>query len=393
MTSRFLQIHTLTTYAASLLNRDDVGAAKRLPFGGSMRTRISSQCLKRHWRKAAGAWSLEALGVPMTVRSRRIFPERIAAPLLAEGHAVPPVIAVVQALMDVVLQKNEKGDAAADKPSRKKVGTVTTEDALKTLETGQVIVLGQPEIDFLLAAARAILAEGTADPKAAAMAYVKQNRANLEALRTAAGLDGALFGRMVTSDIFARGDAAIHVAHAFTVHAAESEPDYFTAVDDLVQAAGETGSGLISTTELTSGLFYGYVVIDLPKLIENLSDDASLAGQVTERLLHLIASVSPGAKLGSTAPYAYAEAVLVEAGARQPRTLANAFRQALPEAASLGETALDRLGEYLRRFDTMYGPDEDRRVAALTMPAAFPAEPMPLAPLATWAGGIVAGTP
>ena len=53
-TARFLQIHTLTPYAASLINRDDVGAAKRLPFGGATRTRISSQCLKRHWRMAVG---------------------------------------------------------------------------------------------------------------------------------------------------------------------------------------------------------------------------------------------------------------------------------------------------------------------------------------------------
>jgi CRISPR system Cascade subunit CasC len=50
--SRFLQIHTLHSYTAALLNRDDTGQAKRLIYGGKNRTRISSQCLKRHWRKA-----------------------------------------------------------------------------------------------------------------------------------------------------------------------------------------------------------------------------------------------------------------------------------------------------------------------------------------------------
>ena len=44
---RFLQIHTLSPYTAALLNRDDSGLAKRLPYGGALRTRISSQCLKR----------------------------------------------------------------------------------------------------------------------------------------------------------------------------------------------------------------------------------------------------------------------------------------------------------------------------------------------------------
>ena len=47
----FLQIHTLTAYPASLLNRDDAGLAKRIPFGNAQRLRVSSQCLKRHWRE------------------------------------------------------------------------------------------------------------------------------------------------------------------------------------------------------------------------------------------------------------------------------------------------------------------------------------------------------
>ena len=35
MTIMFLQIHTLTSYAAALLNRDDAGLAKRIPFGNA----------------------------------------------------------------------------------------------------------------------------------------------------------------------------------------------------------------------------------------------------------------------------------------------------------------------------------------------------------------------
>ena len=38
---RFIQIHTLHSYPAALLNRDDAGLAKRLPFGNAVRTRIS----------------------------------------------------------------------------------------------------------------------------------------------------------------------------------------------------------------------------------------------------------------------------------------------------------------------------------------------------------------
>ena len=48
---------------------------------------------------------------------------------------------------------------------------------------------------------------------------------------------------------------------------------------------------------------------------------------MVEHLIHLIATVSPGAKLGSTAPYSYADLMLIEIGTRQPRSLANAFRK------------------------------------------------------------------
>ena len=57
--------------------------------------------------------------------------------------------------------------------------------------------------------------------------------------------------------------------------------------------------------ELTAGLFYGYVVVDVPGLVSNLtgcdtgtweSADKDLAGKVVDHLVHLIATVSPGAK-------------------------------------------------------------------------------------------------
>lgn len=74
---RFLQIHTLTSYAAALLNRDDSGLAKRLPYGGALRTRISSQCLKRHWRMADDLHALANIdGAEAAFRSRELVTGR-----------------------------------------------------------------------------------------------------------------------------------------------------------------------------------------------------------------------------------------------------------------------------------------------------------------------------
>jgi CRISPR system Cascade subunit CasC len=322
----FLQIHTLTAYAAALLNRDDVGLAKRMTYGGTARVRVSSQCLKRHWRDVASSWSLADLAdpatgqaAPGTLRSRKIISREVAMPLVAEGFAPDDVIAVLSALRaellgeskkaktdkaDKAAKKKSAGEAAAAEPVEKRI-----EDAL---DTNQVIVLGRPEIDFIRTTAATLLRQQPNDIDAAVKSYLdrKETVKNLRALRLASGLDAALSGRMVTSDILARGDGAVHVAHALTVHKEEAEPDYFVAIDDLTRAAGELGTGLIQTAELTSGLFYGYVVIDVPQLVSNLEGvktddwrkaDPTLAARTIEHLIHLIATTSPGAKRGATA--------------------------------------------------------------------------------------------
>ena len=105
------------------------------------------------------------------------------------------------------------------------------------------MLLGLPEVEHLRERATAICDEHSGDAKAAGEAATalfnarrgegNNFRAPIDGARLPAGLEGALFGRMVTSDPGANIEAAIHVAHAFTVHAEESESDYFSVVDDL----------------------------------------------------------------------------------------------------------------------------------------------------------------
>ncbi|OSM00328.1 type I-E CRISPR-associated protein Cas7/Cse4/CasC [Magnetofaba australis] len=402
MDARFLQIHFLTPYPAALLNRDDVGAAKRMPFGGTSRIRVSSQCLKRHWRMADDDRALSTLvggESGMSLRSRRSFEEYLVKPLVAAGHPEKAVNHVVLELANALVgankKKAKKGEEADGEP----------------IETGQVVVIGHQELTYLKGVAEQFLAAGEEmnDAKKANKAvtdYLKAHKdlkENLKALgqsgTPACGLDGALFGRMITSDAFARVDASIHVAHAFTVQAEETESDYFTAVDDLVADSGELGSGMIGNADLTSGLYYGYVVVDLPLLVSNLTGCAptewqaasrELAGSVVENLIHLIASVTPGAKKGSTAPYARAEMLLVEAGSQQPRTLANAFYKPLEKHGDAAD-AIARLGGYLNKLDAMY-EKETRRAAALhDLPDELGENAGSLAKLAAWAGDVAAG--
>ena len=43
----FLQIHSLRSFGPSNPNRDDSGSPKTAIYGGRLRQRISSQCIKR----------------------------------------------------------------------------------------------------------------------------------------------------------------------------------------------------------------------------------------------------------------------------------------------------------------------------------------------------------
>lgn len=271
-------------------------------------------------------------------------------------------------------------------------GSVTCRKGIDK-KSRQTLLLGAAEVAYLRAEAQKLVAEAAGGGKAAtelAKEWHKAHKANLKALSEGAklpgGLTGALFGRMVTSDPKANIDAPVHVAHAFTVHAEEAESDYFIAADDLARDE-DTGADTIQETELTSGLFYGYVVVDLPGLLDNLGGDARLAGDVLHNLVYLIAEVSPGAKLGSTAPYSRASFMLVEAGDRQPRSLAEAFRA--PCAANAA-VAVGRLAEHLAALDAAYATGEARRVMSLTNATIPGAERGALAELADFARGLPA---
>ena len=369
--SKFIQIHTLHSYPGTLLNRDDAGLAKRLPFGGVERLRISSQCLKRHWRMADDAHALSAIdpGIGVSTRSRRTWQVLIHDPLVAEGLQSPAVKAVLERMQVELYGASKKSKAAR----AGKEGEID-------IERDELVVLGRPEIDYLTEEARRLVTL-YADDLDALAAELRKLRGNFHALRVGAGIDAAMFGRFVSGDRDARVDAAVHVAHAFSVHEQASEPDYFTAVDDLQAEEQGSGAGHLNTADLTSGLYYGYVVVDVPQLVLNLEGcdrkswqavDRDLAAKTVEHLVHLVAKVTPGAKKGSTAPYDWASLVLVEAGDEQPRTLANAFQNPVRHP-SYEVNAARAMCAHVEAIDGMYDAPARRWLATrieATMPEA-----------------------
>src|SRR5690625_729020 len=329
-----------------------------------------------------------------TFRSRETFQRKLAKPLIDAGYPESLVCAGTGALKEFLLS----GKKASKSDIEKLIHPGEKDDSWGDLKTSQITIFGEPEIRYLRDLVRSKLDEvkdelsvfwenGEVIEKEIVTEAAEVMRdfdkgdlkKNLKGLKSASGLDAAMFGRMVTSDILARGDAAIHVAHSFTTHEEESESDYFSAVDELrrdePEESGELGAGHINSTELSSGLFYNYVVVDIPLLVSNLQGvernawdeaDKSLAAEVVKRLIQLIATVSPGAKLGSTAPYSYAQFLMVEAGNSQPRTLANAFQKPVSKRnQQILENSYRALASHLEDIDQMYGKTNDRLYAAI----------------------------
>ena len=360
----FLQIHTLTSFAAALLNRDDAGLAKRIPFGNAVRMRVSSQCLKKHWRDELH----RRLDLPKGIRSRMFFEREVWRRVVEDKVDENKATDLVSELIKVLIKSKEGKDKKSDS---------------HPLHLKQPVLFGKPEADYLV---KLIVecAQSDKDPKKELEDKLKAEKNNLRALMKSAGQDdliagveGALFGRFVTSDILSRVDAAVQVAHAFTVHPLQTEVDYFTVVEDLKKDFEHAGAAHAGDMELGAGLFYGYVVVDLPLLVSNLCGCAQSAWKtqpeeieadarnVLERLIDAIATVSPGAKLGSTAPYARAGLVMLESGQSQPRTLANAYLEALPPKGDIMQAAVDKLGSHVKELDGMYGQTETRFVASI----------------------------
>ena len=101
--ANFIQIHTLHGYPGVLLNRDDAGLAKRLTYGGAVRTRISSQCLKRHWRVNDGPDAIGNLTNPeLSLRSREIVTKCVIEPLENAGHDPEAIEAISEVFQTIV---------------------------------------------------------------------------------------------------------------------------------------------------------------------------------------------------------------------------------------------------------------------------------------------------
>jgi CRISPR system Cascade subunit CasC len=301
--SRYVQVHLLTAYPPSNLNRDDSGRPKTAIMGGVQRLRISSQSLKRAWRTSEVF--AEVLGERVGKRTQRIGQE-VETHLLGQGVEADKARTVARQ-MAALFGKAKPADS--DTPTfTEQLVFVAPEERARALALAEKLVSG-------------------------AVSEIKTTDVLVKA-DTAA--DIAMFGRMLADDPSFNREAAVQVAHAITTHKVVVEDDFYVAVDDLKDASTreDAGTSFIGVSEYGAGVFYVYLCIDTALLKTNLGNDVALAQDAAEALVRAAATVAPRGKQASFASRARASLLLTEAGDTQPRSLAAAFLSPVPDRSN-----------------------------------------------------------
>jgi CRISPR system Cascade subunit CasC len=324
--TRFIQLHALTVYAPSNLNRDDTGRPKTAKFGGAERLRVSSQALKRAIRTSE---SFRArLADHRGERTQRLG-EEIRAHLITKGQSKEAALETARKIAGVF-------------------GKLKPENDANPAYIEQLAFVSPEERKDVFALADAVAAGSKKLPA--------KSEELVEALlrKSDTAADIAMFGRMLADNPEFNREAAVQVAHAITTHRVEVEDDFYTAVDDLKKSSEDAGAGFIGELGFGSGVFYLYACIDRAMLEKNLGGDKALASKAIAGLIEGLATASPTGKQASFAARSRASHLRIEKGDQQPRSLAGAFFKPV-RGDDLLASSVQAMADLAAQMDHAYG--------------------------------------
>ena len=335
----YIDIHALQTLPYSNLNRDDLGSPKTLVLGGSERTRVSSQSWKRVVRHKVE----ERLADP-TVRTRRIV--GAIADRLEESHGWSAEAAleggrqVVRSVGKGIKLEPVKKDKFTDQELPQDTSV------LLYLPTGAI-----GELADLVTAHADEVAKQVGKKKAAPVLPAKE----ITRILSSRNASVRLFGRMLADLPATELDGAVQFAHAFTVHKTNVDIDFFTAVDDLMDA-GDRGSAHMNEGMFSAGTFYRYANINLTQLLSNSDGDTEQVSRLVGEFLRAFLDTVPGGKQTATAAVTVPELVHVAVRSDRPVSYAGAFETPIVGEHGNMEAARHRLSDYAEELSTVWWP-------------------------------------
>lgn len=330
MPQTYIDVHVLQTVPPSNLNRDDNGSPKTAIYGGVRRARVSSQA----WKHA----------------TRHDFDSRLDSTELGERTLV-----VAERIADLIRQRDPELSEQALKLSAQALEAAKIKVTLPKAKTGKNSDTAEEDkarTGYLLFLSRAQM-EALADLVVSSDDHKVSARDAKKALTESRSIDLALFGRMVADAPDLNVDATAQVAHAISVHAVESEFDYFTAVDDN-QSEDNAGAGMIGTVEFNSSTLYRYATVNATELASSLGSVAAAAKAVEAFLGSFVRSMPTG-KQNTFANRTLPDLVLVTVREDQPINLVGAFEDAITLTDGRVAEATRRLVTTAQEIDEAYG--------------------------------------
>lgn len=339
-----IEIHAIQNHSPANLNRDDLGAPKTCYFGGVLRSRISSQCIKRSIRMSKEFEAL--LGGVRTRQLAKAIADELGGDVKFKERAEK--ILEKCGIKPGESKKKEKQDDDLEEDSKEsKMLVYTTREAIK--EMAAFLRDNKEKDDDILAKEFAkLITEHTAAP------------------------DMALFGRMLETSKEAKEtwkkykpniDAALQVAHAISTHAARPEVDYYVAVDDI--KGEDTGAGFIDEAMFASACYYKYFSINWDTLVDNLkgfvSDYEKLAAHTVGAFIRGMALYNPTGKQNSYAANNRPDGIIIEIKESPPVSYTNAFAKPVAhDESDIITESIRHLGQYVHDLDVGYGRPKKR---------------------------------
>ncbi|MDM8006665.1 MAG: type I-E CRISPR-associated protein Cas7/Cse4/CasC [Phycisphaerae bacterium] len=322
-----IEIHAIQNHSPGNLNRDDLGAPKTCYFGGVMRSRISSQCIKRSIRTSE-QFKLLCGGI----RTRQLA-RLVADKVTGKGDVKKRAAKLL-----------EKCGIAPKDENKSDMLVYTTQEAIGKI--AQLLQDHDGETDQLAEQCGRLISSLVAAP------------------------DMALAGRMLETGVLTDTtvEAALQVAHAISTHEARPEVDYYVAADDI--PGEDAGAGYVDEAMFASACFYKYFSIHWETLLKNLAgfpgNKEFLAAHTVGAFLRGAALANPTGKQNSFAAHNPPDGIIVEVKRSRctPISYANAFASPVPSKGprDLVSQSIAQLGQYVHDLDTGYGKDaKDKR--------------------------------
>jgi len=358
-----IEIHAIQNHSPANLNRDDLGAPKTCYFGGVLRSRISSQCIKRSIRKSE-EFTLLCGGI----RTRRL-PQH-----LAEQIKDRDVLSLAQKVIQYcgLLASEEKG-----KKKKKDVIVFLSKSAVSEmvkLLRGASQSPSSSHVEQLAGQFAKLIAEERYAPDMALSGRMlepakppkKGNKGKAvdpnesEDDEDEEDANGKNAGVWKGLDL--KIEAALQVGHAISTHEARPEVDYFVAADDI--KGEDAGGAHIGEAMFASACFYKYFSIHWETLVKNLDgfqgNKEHLAAHTVGAFLRGAATVNPTGKQNSFAAHNPPDGMLVEIK-NTPISYANAFaKPAAQGERDIISQSVAQLGQYVHDLDTGYGKPRER---------------------------------